>query len=415
MRAAVLFAYVYVLAVTTVQSFVPPSIVIRPPTTCLASTPSNVRIIFSDIDGSLIHYPEKNDKHDKDEIALRSDVNNTILALPASATGMRGVISSQTLAYCSALRSKGIKLVLVSGMRTSTLLGRLPFLPKADAYCTEAGGRIFYPTKPLSEHVDGPFPFQQATPVEFSGANQDTDLKPFGLREDAKWRKQMERTEAAGKDGYAGNEVSSNRCDALDDDDMDEECLIDYDNQYGFPKPQEVIPVSERDGNLWNFARTLQQEHGLVLDTTSYSTCFRVNKKHQTGSKGQEKFQALLQGDISLPPELDTSTNLGCIDVYHVSSGKRNCCKFIAQELGFDLATESACICDDDNDIEMALACAHTYIPALTSDSMVETMRRHPSTFTQTFQQDVITSTLATEAALQLIYDGVVSASPVDK
>jgi hypothetical protein len=73
-----------------------------------------------------------------------------------------------------------------------------------------------------------------------------------------------------------------------------------------------------------------------------------------------------------------------------------------------DLSLESVCICDDDNDIEMALACSHSYVPAATSDSMAKTLRENPNQFTQTFQQG-ITSTAATEVALQLVYDSVLS------
>jgi len=71
------------------------------------------------------------------------------------------------------------------------------------------------------------------------------------------------------------------------------------------------------------------------------------------------------------------------------------------------MSSESVCVCDDDNDIEMALACSHAYVPALTSGTMEETIRKNPTQFTQTFKQGSITSTLATDAALQLIYDGV--------
>lgn len=39
--------------------------------------------------------------------------------------------------------------VLITGARTSTLLTRLPFLPAADAYVAENGGRIFYPDTTL--------------------------------------------------------------------------------------------------------------------------------------------------------------------------------------------------------------------------------------------------------------------------
>ena len=39
--------------------------------------------------------------------------------------------------------------MLITGARTSTLLTRLPFLPAADAYVAENGGRIFYPDTTL--------------------------------------------------------------------------------------------------------------------------------------------------------------------------------------------------------------------------------------------------------------------------
>jgi hydroxymethylpyrimidine pyrophosphatase-like HAD family hydrolase len=278
-----------------------------------------LKIIFSDVDGALIHYPKKNKNDDNSD----DQEHNSILALPPSATGMKGIISSQTLLSCRDLRRRGVKLVLVSGMRTSTLLNRLPYLPRADAYCTEAGGRIFYPTQ-----VDEQEEEDQWTPMEFNGAVPE-DLQPFGLREDRAWRKRMELEHAAGKDGYAGNEVSSDRL--CDEDDDDVECLIDYDNPVGFPKQQDVTPIQQRKGALWDYARQLQDDYDFVLDTKSYSTCFRVNRKHQAvGADGKDKFQALLKGDIPTPSQLGKTTNLGCIDIYPVSSGKRNwyvlCC-----------------------------------------------------------------------------------------
>ena len=39
--------------------------------------------------------------------------------------------------------------VLLTGARTATLLQRLPYLPAADAYVAENGGRIFYPDQTL--------------------------------------------------------------------------------------------------------------------------------------------------------------------------------------------------------------------------------------------------------------------------
>ena len=47
------------------------------------------------------------------------------------------------------MRQGGIKLVLITGARVSTLLQRMAFLPAADAYICENGGRIFYPDNSL--------------------------------------------------------------------------------------------------------------------------------------------------------------------------------------------------------------------------------------------------------------------------
>jgi len=100
----------------------------RETTMSTTSNTDDIRIVFSDVDGTLVHYPE--DFNDETE-----EAGNRILKLPPSATGMQGIISSRTIVYCRELRQKQ-KLVLISGMRTSTLLKRLPYLPRADAYCT---------------------------------------------------------------------------------------------------------------------------------------------------------------------------------------------------------------------------------------------------------------------------------------
>jgi hypothetical protein len=62
-------------------------------------------------------------------------------------------------------------------------------------------------------------------------------------------------------------------------------------------------------------------------------------------------------------------------------------------------------LCDDDNDIEMALACLHAYIPATSSESMVEVIRDNKSKFTVTASED--DSTKATEKALYLILERI--------
>ena len=89
---------------------------------------ADIRIVFSDVDGTLVHYPEESSSENEQD-------GNRILKLPPSATGMQGIISSRTLEYCRDLRRQNKKLVLISGMRTTTLLKRIPYLPRADAYC----------------------------------------------------------------------------------------------------------------------------------------------------------------------------------------------------------------------------------------------------------------------------------------
>lgn len=101
----------------------------RETSTMTTDETADIRIIFSDVDGTLVHYPEGASNNEKEQ------VGNRILKLPPSATGMQGIISSRSLEYCRDLRRQHKKLVLISGMRTTTLLKRLPYLPRADAYC----------------------------------------------------------------------------------------------------------------------------------------------------------------------------------------------------------------------------------------------------------------------------------------
>ena len=42
------------------------------------------------------------------------------------------------------------------------------------------------------------------------------------------------------------------------------------------------------------------------------------------------------------------------------------------------------CLCDDDNDIEMAMSCMHAYLPTITSATMRDYVESHPEKFTVT-------------------------------
>ena len=251
------------------------------------SDDSQIRIVFSDVDGTLVHYPNLDANSN-----IGDDEN--LLYLPPSSTGMKGVISYKTLKLCSKIRKSPedhVKLVLVSGMRTSTLMSRLPHLPVADAYCSEGGGRIFYPT-PISENDDND---------DFLVIYPKNGESPFRLVEDMEWRKKMEDSGAAGFHGYESKNENVCKDDKIAD-------------------PQR-IDIEKREGLLWGFARNLIHK-GWVLDTKGYSTCLRVNRKKQTeSSKMDENFDNL----SSFAPEgIASSVNLGCVDFYPSISGKKN-------------------------------------------------------------------------------------------
>lgn len=138
-------------------------------------------------------------------------------SLPA---GAQGVISVQTLRLYASLRSLGVRLVVISGARCSTLLSRLPYLPAADAYVCEGGGRVFYP-------------------AAASGGQGLPTAAP--LIEDLSWRARHAAT--------AG------------------------------PAGQDGVPPERRAGSLWALYARLQAEAaatGLTLDAVSYTTAFRV-------------------------------------------------------------------------------------------------------------------------------------------
>jgi len=333
---------------------------------------NTTRVVFSDVDGTLVHYPDhaarSGNNDDGDGSSFLS--SPSMIQLPPSSTGMRGVISSKTIRLAQTLRSEGcVKLVLVSGMRGTTLLKRLPYLPRADAYACDSGGRIFYPVDDVvsrENEYDGPI----IKPVAFEGAS-DRDLVPFGIREDLEWKSMITRTDAAGIHGF-------------DDD----------------------VEISKKRGLLWDFARTLMSD-GFVVDYKGYSTCFRVNRRQQSDDIDDAKFASLLTLD---PPDgISASINLGCADFYPSKSGKKNCCQYLVQKFAphtGTLSKSAVCICDDDNDLEMALAAKHAFIPSVTSDSMAKAIATNPGKFTVTEDNaSSIIETAATEVALSSILE----------
>ena len=293
-----------------------------------SSSVDPITVVFSDVDGTLVHYPTK-----PVETTLAHD-NNGWLALPASRTGLRGYLSARTLQLCQTLRNDGkVKLVIVSGMRTSTLMQRLPYLPRAHAYCSESGGRIFY------------------VPNEETETDELRLQPPFVLVEDVEWKRCMQAV--VGTTRYRGNQVH----DYYHTPQGGSSTGDSPSSRTPSNVPNETQDTGDNNNNnnnnkddttmvLWKYAQTLETQHGLVLDTKGYSTCFRINRKQQPTVQAQQAFDALLDAmvppadndnerttpvqslsrlEVPLPPSsLSYSTNLGCIDVYPNRSGKRN-------------------------------------------------------------------------------------------
>lgn len=68
------------------------------------------------------------------------------------------------------------------------------------------------------------------------------------------------------------------------------------------------------------------------------------------------------------------------------------------------LRDHTVCLCDDDNDVEMASACRHAYIPAITSENMATLITKLPDHFSVTGSDHSMKHcTASSEAALSLI------------
>eukprot|EP00903_Cladosiphon_okamuranus_P015018 g13896.t1 len=336
---------------------------------------SCIRCLFSDIDGTLVHYNEN-------EADGSASPPPGVLALPSSATGRKAVISVETLKLAAKVRASGAKLVLVSGTRYSTLVSRLPFLPRADAYVIENGGRIFYPKK---KGADGEAePSEKAEVAGAQGEEESAVGDPTltahaasALEEDLKWREMMES--ATG------------------------------------PASQDAKAPEDREGPLWDLYRKAVAE-GFEVDTNTYYTMIRIkvktggsNKRSREDAEGggeeEEKEErggekAMKKILDSLPPSLRVVTNFGLVDICPLRSGKHNAAAYLARE-HFDIPLANcASMGDDDNDIALANSMGKgAFITTFTSDSVEVAAKANPKQFTVAKSEGV----LASEEMLRLI------------
>lgn len=355
--------------------------------------------VFSDIDGTLVHYPRA--QHVMQQDINTNTSNDDLLYLPPSKTGRRGVISSKTLRLCQQLRNEGVPFVLVTGARSTTLFQRLPYLPRADAYVSESGGRIFYPNSSINDKVDGMVDGVLVHPQPYEGC-PSSDLEPFTLVEDLLWRNEISNLDCAGTDGYS--------------------ILAPRAGSDGFSTLTPPIPIDQRSGKLWAHARALQKK-GFFLDSSGYATAFRINRKHQEDDIAST-FDAFLEqcnNREGIPDGLGCSTNLGCVDFYPKMSGKKNVCDYLIRRFiktcsnckddSITLKSHACCLCDDDNDVEMALACRTAYLPSVTSESMRRLANENRNVIvTETEERK---ESHATEAALEMILNDILKSNSI--
>jgi hydroxymethylpyrimidine pyrophosphatase-like HAD family hydrolase len=372
----------------------------------MMTSPSSCKMaVFSDIDGTLVHYPpahvmqqDINTRNDDGDI---DNNKNDLLYLPPSKTGQRGVISSKTLLLCQQLRNEGVPFVLVTGARSTTLFQRLPYLPRADAYVSESGGRIFYPNFSINDVVDGMVDGVLVHPQPYEGC-PSSHLESFTLVEDLLWRNEISNLDCAGTDGYS--------------------ILAPRAGSDGFSTLTPPIPIDQRSGKLWAYARSMQKK-GFFLDSSGYATAFRINRKHQEDDIAStfDEFLEQCNNREGVPEELGCSTNLGCVDFYPKMSGKKNVCDYLIRKFiktcsngedeSITLKSHAYCLCDDDNDVEMALACRTAYLPSVTSESMRRLASESKNVIvTETEERK---ESLATEAALEMILNDIFKSNSI--
>eukprot|EP00177_Eucheuma_denticulatum_P005018 GFKZ01009140.1.p1 GENE.GFKZ01009140.1~~GFKZ01009140.1.p1 ORF type:complete len:315 (-),score=46.53 GFKZ01009140.1:488-1432(-) len=300
------------------------------------STP--VSVFFSDLDGTLVHYPKEISSyctvtpHGPSSATITyNDTNEsrecTVLT---SKTGGDSYISNRTIELIAELRSLGVVFVIITGARTSTYIKRRPFLPPADFEFFENGGRKLH-----------------------NGV-----LDPL-------WTDKFE------------SQVGpiANRTDLL---------------------PSLESP-DKRDGSLWCLYRHMVQE-GWTVDAVDYTTNFRVDVGKTEGKTDADLANVI--AEECEKRGLASSFNLGKADFYPAGSGKANAASHILHLLSIP-KEQGVAMFDDDNDLELGRLCGRSFLPGVTHPSVLEEMKKQPS-WTLTEKRGVLGTEAALEEIIRL-------------
>lgn len=302
--------------------------------------PPTARVVFSDLDGTLVHYPKSishyadvvdDNVRDKGRALIRyreSGEERECYPL-SSTTGGVSYISLRTHKLISKLRELGVTFVIITGARASTYAARRANLPAADFEFFENGGRKIINGSLDHSWSDSFLPVVGPIP-------HVTHLAP----------------------------------------------------------PLSMIPKPiDRTGTLWDVYRTLHND-GWKLDARDYTTNMRVDVDKSEG-KSAEDYQRVID-TLIVPNQLATSFNLGKADIYPKASGKANAASHILHNLNVH-PNDAVALFDDDNDIELGLLCGASFLPGVTHESVLQAKKDNPWTVMDR------PGFLGTEDALELV------------
>lgn len=98
------------------------------------------KAFVTDCDGTIVHY------------SATEDVD-ALVALPPSASGMRGFVHRTNILLIEEISSKA-EVICCSGMRMDTMLGRYSYFPTIKYWICENGGRIFRRRNEVDDGTD---------------------------------------------------------------------------------------------------------------------------------------------------------------------------------------------------------------------------------------------------------------------
>lgn len=329
----------------------------------------DLRAIFSDVDGTIVHY-EKNLVKQGYVLTVQPPPPKSDAAPfggPDDALGLRrcqwlhvatgrvidcfcvpsltlggGFVTVHTLQLVRCLRDElGVVFVLLTGARSSTMAMRRASrtLPETDFDCCEGGGKIHKLT--YTDDLDAVAAHASA-PISEAGSAQ-----PISVTLDVDWCNRF----ASVIGPWTENE-------------------------------KEEDPL-KRLGKLWDCYRSLAEGGKYKLDAKSFSTAFIVDFKAR-GDEAEKELKRRFEAEF-LPVGIYAVMNLGKAHVGPVGCDKRTAVERICVREGWvddDHAalaafTRAHCMAlfDDENDLSFAHACGKGFLPSVTHDSVLDALR----------------------------------------